>query len=373
MSFNYVTPISPLLPTISTSVLPTPPITTDPTEFYRHLSPIKTFPKFLKPQAPVFNDIPKYSVETPRKPSNGENITVFTLEDVDSPFKIIHPDPSLTSNNNQWIPSNQNQKPSNPILLEPIELPINVAHVVQPPKYKFSNFVLNDNKMHDMIQHSKVHSVPDSKSQSPSNAMIKSIHEPFRKIPISKVEHFNYFLPSYDKKTSMAPFKTTSELKTTPLPFFPTKAFFEPIQNQTTDGEASKEFPNLSSQQSNVREHPFHGSRGKHVTILRNKDLLTRPNDNILWSEDTKTHVLTKAPNPYETVLLRPVPSVRAEVTSNYNHNTKIPRVADKIYSALDLEHLLSQMEVESEVNRNLGRSADRNRDATAAGQLRLC
>ncbi|XP_063831692.1 putative epidermal cell surface receptor [Ostrinia nubilalis] len=354
MPFKYVTPIAPLLPTVSTSVLPTPPITTDPTEFYRHLSPIKTFPKFLKPPAPMFNDISKYSIEAPRKSSHGDNITVFTLEDVESPFKIIHPDPSLTSNNNHWIPNDQALTP-NQMLLEPIKVPLNLAQTIQPSKQNYNNFVLSDHKMHDHIQNSKIHPVDETK------------YEPFRKVPISKVDRFNYFLPSYDKKPSMAPYKTV-EPKTTTAPFYPTKTFFEPIQNQTTDGEPSKEFPNLSSHSSNARDHPYHSSRGKHVTILRTKDLKTRPSENNLWSQDTKTHVLTKAPNPYETVLLRPVPNVRTEVTSNYNHNAKIPRIAEKTYSALDLEHLLSQMEVESEVNRNLGRSADRNRDGTAAG-----
>lgn len=373
---NYVTPIAPLLPTVSTSVLPTPPITTDPSEFYRHLSPIKTFPKFLKPSAPVFNDIPKYSIATARHPPplHGDNITVFTLDDVDSPFKIIQPDPSLTSNNNnQWVP--HDQKPLYPILLEPIKIPLNGGHVMQPPKQKYSNFVLSDQKMHN-IQHSKVPQVAMTKSPSHSNILGKTLqdHEPFRKVPPSKVDSYNYFVPSYDKKYSMSPFKTTSEPKTTPFPLYPTKTYFEPIQNETTDGQPSKEFSNLNSHQSNARDqNHFHGHRGKHVTILKTKDLKTRPIDNILWNQETKLHVLTKAPNPYETVLLRPVPNARAELPSNHNPNAKNPRIAEKTYTTLDLEHLLSQMEVESEVNRNLGRSADKNRDGTAAGQLRLC
>lgn len=366
-ALNYVTPIAPILPSVTPSAMATRPITTDPNEFYRHLSPIKTFPKFLKPPPPMFNDIPKYSAENQRKPQ-AENITVFTMEDPESPFKIIHPDPSLSGNNNNWQPEN---KKSNDFVLTPINIPPSVSYPKSRPSQKYNDFVLSDHQMHDMIQHFRI-IPPDVRTVPPSSNVIitKPSYEPVRKIPTSKVDHFNYFLPTYDRKPSTNSFllkepSPDPETKTSPAPLS-TVTFFEPLQINSTAQKPKEVVPNPYHV---VRDHSLHGSRGKHVTILRTKDLTVknqRPNDNtVMWVQDAKTHVLTKAPNPYETVLLRPIPNAMTQVASKNTLNSKIPRIAEKTYSALDLEHLLTQMEVESEVNRNLGRSADKIPDAS--------
>lgn len=380
-SMNYVTPIAPILPTITPTTLPSL-ITTDPNEFYRHLSPIKTFPKFLKPPPPTLNNIPKYASESQHKPE-GDNITVYTLNDPGSPYKIIQPDPSLTSIND-W--QTRIHKPSNSIILEPLKIPLNVDHILRPPISpmhavnppshiaghpisNYKSFVPSDSKMHDLFQNSKIYPENEIKPMASLNAKMKQNYEPVRKVPISKLEHFNYFLPVYDRKSPNS-FKTKESVITPPP--ITTVTFFEPVRNRSALPLPPQENPNLNSYHT-AREHSLHGSRGKHVTILRTKDLVknTRPNDdNALWTQDTKTHVLTKAPNPYETVLLRPVPNVRTELSSKAINIAKNPRIAEKTYSALDLEHLLSQMEVESEVNRNLGRSADKNLDASVQGQL---
>jgi hypothetical protein len=369
LHLNYVTPIAPILPTITTSVLPTPPMTTDPSEFYRHLNPIKTIPKFLKPHhrhpPHNFHEIGRFP-HAPHKDTQGENMSVFTLADANSAMKFAQADsvlPVRISNSKAPI-----LKSTDSNLLEPLKIPLYPEMPLH--SHKYANFVPSDSNMHDMIQQLKVNPTNVAKPFTSPHVIDKKIHETMRKVPISNMDQFNYFLPIVDRKPSIpippADFRSTYNQ-------IPAQPYFQPILPNTTGESALPRNKTIKSLNhvDEQRHHPHHSSRGKHVTILRNKDLKTlKPTDNShLWTEETKTHLLTKAPNPYETVLLRPVPNAMTDIITNYDPNAKTPRIAEKTYSALDLERLLSQMEVESEVNRNLGRSADKSRDSGLTGQ----
>ncbi|CAH0756156.1 unnamed protein product [Diatraea saccharalis] len=362
---NYITPIAPILPTISTSVLPTPPMTTNPSEFYRHLNTIKVVPKFVKTPTPTLNDIPKYSINSLYKHNHGDNITVFALEDANVPVKNIYPDSSFTDTN--WnLPS---LKSHDSIHVEPIKIPVHVDKIIQSHSHRHNSFVPSDSKMHDMIQQTAVHPSHEIQSSDIPKAVYKNDHEKIIKVPISEMEHFNYFVPIMERKPEILSY-INDEFRPTPriASLKSTQSLFKPIVENETTPSSSKSMQRPHTYDSIARE-PIQVSRSKHVTILRNKDLksLKAAENNQLWTETTKTHLLTKAPNPYETVLLRAVPNAKIDILSNYDRESKSPRIAEKTYSTLDLEHLLSQMEVESEVNRNLGRSADKSRDV--AGQ----
>lgn len=374
MPFNYVTPVAPILPTMATSVLPSPPITTDSTDFYRHLHPVKTYAKIFKTSPITFSDIPKYSVE-PKTHPKGQNVTVFTLDDIDSPFKTIHPDLSLSNQNLNWEPP----RPK-------IGVTASSDYIQKPsfdfhPKKHSHSFVLSDNRMHDIIANQQPNLNYNNKQQG--NAMqINSLHsydgynmkqynESPKKMSMADLENLNYFLPAFSSKIPTTVSRKL-ETQTEPIISKPSHSFFQPaLQMQDPNNRSSIQIRpkvmqnSLSYKNRHPEEQNVHSSYGKQMTVLRNKDLnVIRPannNNKGIW-HDTKAHVLIKAPNPYETVLLRPI----SHPDPNYQRNSKTPLASG---SPLDLEHLVSQMEMESEVNRPLGRSADKMGDSAPAGQ----
>lgn len=371
---NYVTPVALDVPTLA-PVIPTPPMTTNPADFYRHLSPVKSLPKYLKTVFPVpITPVPQYAVEIPPNSPQpqGDNITVFTLDDIDAPFKTIHPEPPLMgSHDNNW--QVQHRKPEPPKLTDPFRkshTSFNQASHSHPEKHL--NLITADNKMHEFfIRPSVTQRLPPPPVES-QKIPIKSVYEPVRKIPISKIDNnnLNYFLPSVDRRpipeSSFSNHRIESKSNDNPQAPKHLLNLFEPVLNNKS---AEYHVPRVILPQSNTRDQSVFR---KHVTILKTKDMkIQKPTEmyhDVMWDEDTKAHVLTKEPNPYETVLLRPVSNSK-DVGSSYNRNVKSAHVAGKTYTTLDLEHLLNQMEVESVVNKNLGRSADKGQD-TAAGLL---
>ncbi|PZC76691.1 hypothetical protein B5X24_HaOG204322 [Helicoverpa armigera] len=371
---NYVTPVASDVPT-SAPVIPTPPLTTDSVDFYRHLSPVKSLPKYLKTVFPVtpITVVQQYAADAPtiatppNLPTQGDNITVFTLDDIDAPFKTIHPEPPSGRSRDNW--ELQRRKPDASKIGDPFRQPhsYNTPPLTHPDRH--INIINTDSKIHDYYHRPPAPSQrPSTQSMEPQKVNVKSIYEPVRKVPISKIENLNYFLPSLDRRPMSESFVKPIDTKAKGIPEFPNKMhnLFEPIIPNTTT--VDHHVPRVILPQSSPREQsPFR----KHVTILKTKDMKSpKPTEmyhDVLWQDDTKAHhVLTKEPNPYETVLLRPVLNSKPDIASTYTQNTKSTHMSGKSYTALDLEHLLNQMEVESVVNKNLGRSADKNPDDAA-------
>lgn len=375
---NYVTPVAPIMPTIL-PVLPTPPLTTDSIDFYRHLSPVKSYPKYIKTVFPPTISS-KFDYESTARPEGqGDNITVFTLDDVDTPFKTIQAEHSLVNNNN-WEPQNK------PDTSKADSFRKSQTSYQSQYSDKHNNIISNENNIPDYF-HSPV-SLTESPQQSGAEmGNQKYNYEPVRKVPISQIDNLNYFLPaadrpkpkvdnSYHKYQINAPLKPNNipepihamQPQTVQpvhsIPSMPQQMFFQPlIANQTNDYHVPRVLlPQPPSNQNIVRDKPV---LRKQVTILKTKDMKTPKTSDLyngdLWRDESKAHVLTKLPNPYETVLLRAVPNAKIHMASRYN--SKLPHMAGKPYTTLDLEHLLNQMEVESVVNKNLGRSADKGED----------
>ncbi|XP_072930099.1 putative epidermal cell surface receptor isoform X2 [Epargyreus clarus] len=361
---NYVTPITPILPTFTTSVLPTPPIVTDKTFFYKNLNQVKTsIPKILKTivSAPSPNNAGSFE-ETHSKTIHADNITVFTPEDIDSPFKTIYPE-HIMKNNENWDIDTQihtHLHPNPPNMFKSTQTDKTLTPGLHNKKPM--NIILSDSKMHDALQHAQANQPLQSNSLSPHDMFVKQMHDGVKKVSLSQLDKLHYFLPVYDKHlNNQVPFKMSEKVADPPKV---TQTFFEPfVQNRSFNYLAPKPPPIPIKHENHDTINDYNR---KHVTVLRHKDIkAARLNEkaNDLWAQQgTKTHVLSKSPNPYETVLFRVLPVKKPE-------NTKASRLPGKPFSPLELEHLLGQMEVESEVNRNLGRSAESHGTA-AAGQL---
>lgn len=367
---NYVTPILPVLPTV-TQVLPTPPMTTDP--MMNYLNP---FDSHLKP--PKIVTLP-HSSDLTETYQPGDNITVFSIGDIGSPFKTIHAEPPMVSGTNHWFnPSGTKQKDSD----SNVKTHTILSKVAHSHPERHVNFVMTgNNKVQDMYHpvalqvpehHKEMNTVQKQSFEylDQSKTTISS-HE-MLKMP-SSVNSFNYFLPTHQKHVETVYPSANYQFKhiTSPDTFLKpdSKLFFEPVVANRTAYVLFKSDP---SSANSLPTNPKNHALSKHVTILKTQDLkTTKPTTafDAFWTQDMKTqHVLTKEPNPYETVLLREIQSPKATksaVTSQKLNTLQIPR---KSYSAIDLEHLLNQMEVQSEVNRNLGRSADMKQEV-AAGQ----
>lgn len=362
---NYVTPL-PDDPT-SAPVMPSPPIPTDSIDFYRHLSPVKSRPKYFKTVFPgAITAEPSYATEAPvNSPyAQRENITVFTLDDIDSPFKTVNAEPPLIDPRDDWqvLP----RKPDPQQKTDSFRKIHHLGHI---------NLVNSESNMHDYIlkQHITLRPTPSLESQK---IPVKSVYNDnkVRKVPISKVHNLSFFLPSRDRK----PFSESSysnikiEPRPNPSPELSElqQTLFQPASNNSVDYRV---IPRVIPPQTNTNTPRDKSQLRKHVTLLNTKTVKNpKPPDmyQVLRLEDPKAHhVLTKEPNPYETVLLRPVPNAKPDAHSTFAHSSKNTHMSGKSYTALDLEQMLNQMEVESVVNKNLGRSADKA-PGDAAGLL---
>lgn len=346
---NYVTPVASLLPTTVTTVK-IPSITTDATDFYRHLHPVKTYHKYIKTVVPVsvINEPQNYVLDTPQIPSQGDNITVFTLDDIETPFKTLQPESSVNGFPGDWVVRQKIQMdPSPPENLQKMHK--TSIHFNKTPHVTFS-----DNRPPYVAHGSNM--VTASSISLNHQDMTRGYQESPGKMSMSKGDNLNLFMPAYEARP-LAPKTHQSQPKTNLEPKI--LSYFAPAQNLS----GSNMPPSLISKPL-YKKHPKDSpARGKELTILRNKEFnsgrMTDHRGHALWDKETKGHVLIKAPNPYETVLLRPVSK---GIPPSYIGKAK----ALQSQSPLDLEHLVNQMEVESEVNRNLERSADK---VPAAGQ----
>ncbi|KAH9630788.1 hypothetical protein HF086_001016 [Spodoptera exigua] len=356
---NFVTPLPPDVPSTA-PVIPAPPHTTDAVEFYRHLNHVKSLPKYLKTVFPSpVTPVPQYQPEVESKPSppdQGDNITVFTLNDVDAPFKTIHPEPPLTGVHDNW--ELQHRKQELPKLADPYRNTLPPFH--QSYGDQHINFITPEMKMHEFFHRPPAPTPrPIHQSVDSQTAQVKSMYEPVRKVPISRIENLNFFLPSLDRRPLSEFTKSHKEAKANTMHDMHVQNLFEPVlPNNTVDYH----IPHVILPQTNARDQAFR----KHVTILKTKDMKSlKPTEmyhDVLWEDDSKAHhVLTKEPNHYETVLLRPVLNSKPDVASTYTQNSKATHMGSKSYTTLDFEHLLNQMDMESVANKNLGRSADKD------------
>ncbi|XP_069360654.1 uncharacterized protein [Maniola hyperantus] len=378
---NYVTPVTPAIPSITNYLLPAPTMTTE-TNFYKHLSPVmKGSPKILKNVIPntIHNDTLKSYIDKPPEQLMGNNITVFTPEDIDYPFKTIHPEPPLVMNNVDLDIRSSYSK--NPVLGNQFTKFIHSSSTHDNTKF-YPNKPLNipDSKLIGLTQESGYVKNTDAMKHITPNIDDLFVKQMYglpivKKVPSSQLHKLNYFLPAHDKKFPVRnPFqledeKTNLEISRLNQPYFNAMLHNKSKNAPMTINLLDKLLPDSND----YPNHNSHTSIGQHVTVMKNKDLMAGLRTDIkssMWKKEPDTHLLTKAPNPYETVLLKVPSNPKTELHSMFKPSLQeIPRAPSKTYSSLDFEHLLNQMELESEVNRNTGRSADKSHGTSAAGQ----
>ncbi|XP_047506274.1 putative epidermal cell surface receptor isoform X2 [Pieris napi] len=328
---NYITPSTLTTPRY---VLPTPSLTTEAMnfkrlhsanlDFFKHLRPIKTgIPKYLKSLVPVMLN------NTYREADEHKNVTAFAMYDVDSAKNF----------NNQPV-------------VDPTKSGDQTSYVSPTKKFHSEIVVATHDRKKEKTN---MWDTNDIKQRIPDH-YVNDVN-----IPTSK-ETVKYFTPAYAPKDLMIQHQQFSHLDSSQ--YF--RDMFAPLNNES--GIVSNPLPkNTIPIDINQIDNIIQNSQGKYVTVLRNKDMpKTNSVEKTVWKPDIRKHLLLKAPSPYETVLLRALPNTRLH--STINEQIKSHKSPSK-YSTLDLENILSQMEVETDVNRNLGRSAEKNR-ATAAGQL---
>lgn len=106
----------------------------------------------------------------------------------------------------------------------------------------------------------------------------------------------------------------------------------------------------------------------KQVTFLKPKDIYTQTHDretyNLLLTNDSKIHILTKDPIPYEAVIFR----FPHQVSQAYAQRSKAKQ--SKTITQLNLEQLLEEMSKGSEITRNTQRSTNKRLDIPMEGQF---
>lgn len=365
--FNYVTPVAPFVPTVTTSVLITPPTATDDiSDLFPHLNPTKTItaPKLDKIlKSHEFNVKPIKSTD-----SSKENVANFKYDNNIKPINIGHKNINnvyqkavipILENHNEL--NNLKHNTFKPILENNIK---NIPLVINYGDMSTEKYILTNKKNY------KIASVPNP-SISVHN---KHFNEEFvgpsltTKRPIIYKEKQNYFIPDYSK-SSLLQYLNNTQFSTKRIqPHRNMPVYFKPNLNMSLNKinlPHSKPIilPNTISTKSMAQN--IHSSLGKHITVMRAKDFPLMKGDKNYdtscsesRSSEQKSLILTKDPNPYKTVLLRPVPHTNLEVDKDRKYN----RITDS-YSALDLSRFLNQLEIETEVNTKLGRSAERARN----------
>lgn len=355
---NYVTPVTPELPT--TTKLSISTVSTEPTiDFYRHLHPVKSILKH-KPYT-ALKDTTNYAADVVKllqQPSNystsidsDEDTKVPERNDHQMKVQLDHPTkiqiqpiqrPLHAGTNAKNSHYNYKPKEDYPPDIRVVDNSKQSHHYDYKPK---AEFPISDIDMHELINPSKL--------LKGANA-ISTFSEKHYQLPlkIDDMEPEPYFVPAYNAYNNVLKpavgelYVLESKPLIVPHSLTQNQPYFAPNKNRYNVHQELKP------------EHPtkqLHLSQTKPPYKLVNKELYET------WHDDVRkdhAHVLMKAPNPYETVLLRPV-----------DRSEPIPRRHSQSgNSPLDVEHIVNQMEVEAEVNRNLERSADKTQNP-AAGQ----
>ncbi|XP_052744098.1 putative epidermal cell surface receptor isoform X3 [Bicyclus anynana] len=364
MVVNYVTPITPALPSFITYLNPTPAMTTETNSFRDFNSVMKTHENLISNN--IYNTS-EHDLKKSFEQVTGTNITVFTPGDTESLFKTILPEPPMVTNNVDWETKASHSQ--GPVLSHHF---VNIHSNLAPDRNLYRKKLINepDSKLHDFAQVFKYDINNNALKSIPPNSY-KQIHDSpaLKKVPLSQFNNLNYFLPANDKmapiQKQIGEIKSTNEMPMLNLPY--SDLLLHMKTNNVLGNVRDKTHPFIN-------EHPNHNSydfHGKRVTIMQNKDMMAGLGTKIQlskWRQGPDTHLITKNLNPYETVLHK-VSSNLKELPM-FTRNTKnISKIHSKTYSSLDFEHLLNKMEIESEVNRNTGRSVDKIHSTSAAGQ----
>lgn len=365
---NYVTPVTPALPTTTKISLST--VSTEPTiDFYRHLHPVKSILKH-KPY-PTLKDTTKYTVDVARflqQPSNfstsvnsDEDTKVPESNDhpmkiqLDHPMKVqIQPVPRplhVAINNDKFSHYNYKSKAEYPADIRVVDNSKHSHHYDYKPK---AEIPISDIDMHELINPSKL--------LKGTNAL-STFSEKHYQLPlkIDDMEPEPYFVPAYNAYNNILK-PAVGELYV--LESKPLNVPHSPTQRQQLFAPNNNRYKGHQEKKTEHSTKQLLLSQTKQYQTMRNKELYathTEPRGHEVWHDDAvkeNAHVLMKAPNPYETVLLRPVD--RSEPIMRKHMN---PQSGN---SPLDVEHLVNQMEVEAEVNRNLQRSADKSQNPPA-------
>lgn len=366
---NYVTPIAPLL-VATTRVIPAPTMSTPTLEFYKKNKLINPISKiFRTTSGHITTNTHKYVDRANYSLDN--NITEMALDGIDFPFKIIHAESSLGNDRENW--SSQSEDKNKAVILEPLkkthtsinqathshlEKKLNIHPPVKSPQAKISHLFYNQ-EIQDLNGLDRKLNIPP--------------YDPLRRIPITHLNHTNVFLPKRNKFTATEN-PNLNTVTNYPQLLFQTvitttpNSLFIPVNDYKYNHDYNNLFKHIQSSINydvNKIRHIPRVTQIKQVNVLKNKEISpVKMITNDYWNKGTKTHLLVKEPNPYETVLLRP--SLNSGSDSSIR---KLELTAGHKYSTLDLERLLSQMEVESEINKNLERSADNTKADAVAGQ----
>lgn len=376
---NYVTPVTPALPTMTKLSLST--VSTDPTiDFYRHLHPVKSILKH-KPY-PALKDTTKYAADVVRLLQQPTNFS--TIIDSDEDTKIPEPNDhpmKVQLDYPMKVQLDHKMKVQLPLIQSPLHVAMNngkFSHYNYKPKEDYPGDIgvvdnskqshhfdykpkaeipISDIDMHELINPSKL--------LKGANA-ISTFSEKHYQLPlkIDDMEPEPYFVPAYNAynnnvlKPAVGEFYVL-ESKPHIVPHTPSQRqpYFAPNNNRHNVHQESVTEHQTKQLRLNQAK-PSYKMRGKELYAIH-----TEPRDHEAWHDEAikdHAHVLMKAPNPYETVLLRPVDRFESAARKHMN-----PQSGN---SPLDVEHLVNQMEVEAEANRNLERSADKSQNP-AAGQ----
>lgn len=358
---NYVTPVTPTLPTTTKLYIST--VSTEPTiDFYRHSHPVKSILKH-KPY-PVLKDTAKYTADMVTSIDSAENTKIPEPNDYPTKVQLDQPMKVQIKSIQRPFEAAVNNAKFNHHNYKPKEIYAGNIRVVDNSKlnhhydYKSKvDFPISDVIMHELINPSKLLKGVNVIS----NFGKKNYQLPLK---IDDMEPEPYFVPAYNAYNNiLKPAEGelyVLESKPFKVPQLSThhQSHFAPNNNRYNVHQE------LEIEPSN-KQLLF--SQAKPSYKLRNKELYaihTEPRGQEAWRVDKvqerKAPSSFKPPKPNETVLLTPVDRSGPIYRKHMNPESR--------NSPLDVEHLVNQMEVEAEVNRNLERSADKSQNP-AAGQ----
>lgn len=231
-------------------------------------------------------------------------------------YKELAPESYVLSNNIMYSASNVANAPNNNNAF--------VSHDVMPLLHNYNT----DNQPSYAKGLTDYHPVPNFNTQS----MSKKPQEPMHSL------EEQYFKPTFTNLTRNFIF---------PKPLVP---------------------QHLYSIQSNSREQYLEPPPNKMATVLYNKDQIISLTSNTTkynqpywsWNKNfmNPSQFFTKDTDPSDTIQLTPVLTNRYDSTKYHNRPDNLGQ--PNSFSAMDLENVLNQLEVETELGRNIGRSVEK-------------
>lgn len=368
---NYVTPVTPALPT--TTKLPHTTVTTKFTlDFHRNLN-AKTLPKHKSFSTQIHKEATKIAADVQYRRRIQQNNNSSTNIGSDVVTKVHAPKEHTIK---VQLDHTKQVQP------QPIQIPLNI--VMNNGKFNHHNYKPKENYLGDLrvVDKSKHGHHYDYKPKAESPISDIDMHElinPSKRLnggitfnekhyqlplKVDGLEPEPYFLPEHNAyNNALKPavgelYVLESKPHRVPIPLNQHQPYFTPNNKirYSVNQEQGMDHPN--KQLYLGRTKPSYQLRNKELNPIHpeSHSREARPQAPV----KNNNHVSVKLSNPYETVLLRPVERPGPIARKNINPQS--------MNSPLDVERLVHQMEVETEVNRNLERSADKSQDS-AAGQ----